>query len=204
VTRTRRGARLAKKRFRKMAENVQGFIAEDRRCLDRLGFDWRDLPRIEHERFSSALLTAPATFELTLDDGRQVSLRRWHQYSVYSGQLCGLPWDPERGLIAAVATAERLFPGSGAHLVVLPPALHVGPNPSAGPGSPLPPLCVALPKVCTIAEFEAGAPARNPRECYSSLVIAWFQEHYGLPEDPHVLAQLRAVDWTLRADDWTP
>lgn len=204
MTRVRRNARRDKKWVRKLAETVQGIRAEDRRCLDRLGFDWRDLPRIEHERFSSALLAAPATFELTLDDGRQVSLRRWHQYFVYSGQLCGLPWDPEHGLIAAVATAERLFPGSGAHLVVLPPALHVGPNRVAERYPALPPLCVALPKVCTIAEFEAGAPARDPGKCYSSLVIAWFQEHYGLPEDPHVLAQLRAVDWTLRADDWTP
>ena len=39
---------------------------------------------------------------------------------------------------------------------------------------------------------------------FSSAVLVWFQDDWGLPTDEAVLASLRAVRWRDVAWDWTP
>ena len=69
---------------------------------------------------------------------------------------------------------------------------------------PYPYPLVWLPPVCTIAFFESAAPARDPLQLYSALVVIWFQEGYGMTDDARVLEQLRNVDWARQAHDETP
>ena len=38
----------------------------------------------------------------------------------------------------------------------------------------------------------------------SSAVVIWYQEHFGLPADKHILMQLRDLDWPAHAWDWDP
>lgn len=62
----------------------------------------------------------------------------------------------------------------------------------------------ALPEITTIARFDSHAPARG-QDCYaSSLVLVWFQTHWGAPVDPALLAKIKAVDWNVAAWDWIP
>ena len=57
--------------------------------------------------------------------------------------------------------------------------------------------------VTTIAEFES-TPAIDKTAFRSSAVVIWFQEHFGMPADQHVIMQLKDLDWPAHALDWDP
>lgn len=139
---------------------------------------------------------------LTIATGREVYLQRWHQYAIYAGLLCGIPTGFERFVMAASNRAQALFPDCSERLVILEPTLRALPIEMARGRSDERPAI--LPPVCSIAEFVSSKPARDPAECYSSLVAVWFQDQFGLPVDTDILDQLRTLEWDQKASDWTP
>lgn len=195
-------------RNQRLIERYEAFmcrLAEEREhYLGMLGFNWQLSPRTHHGEILGHPLVAPDGLSITLHDGRVIALREWHQYFVYAGTLCGVPPTPENDIIAALKTARRMFSHLGARPVLLEPEIHQATYQTArGEETKLQPL-IWLPKVGSVALFESGSPARDPEEVYSSLVVVWFQERYGLPEDVRVFDQLRSLDWNAYAVDSTP
>ena len=189
-------------------QRYEAFMEKQREERDRylgaLGFDWCASPRQDHGEIAINPLGSPQGLSVTLLDGRVIALREWHQYAVYEGTLCGVPPDPEDNLIAALKAAQRIFPSCGDRPVMLEPCIHTATFETSPKKKPFPYPLVWLPKVCTIARFESAAPARESAHVYSSLVVVWFQDDYGLPNDRHAFEQLRRLDWLANATDYTP
>lgn len=180
------------------------FEEEQNHYLGMLGFDWRTAPRVDHGVISTHPLNRPASMQLTQRDGRFITLCELHQYFVYQGTLCGVPPTPEDELANAVKTAQRLFPTLGQRPVVLEPTFHVATFETQAGRKPFPYPLIWLPKICTIAVFDSTAPLSTSTPLYSSAVVIWFQESYGIVTDAQILEQLRDVEWDLHAVDTTP
>ena len=167
-----------------------------------MGFDWRQSSRIDHGVITSHPLGKLDTLTLTQPDGRRIRLHTLYQYDVYGGMLCGLPGTPEYSFIQAAKAAKRHFPNHEMPPVILEPVFHAGHvfrKDREGNTEYRPWL--KLPEVCVIGLFDSSSPARDGGGASSVLVI-WFQEHYGLPDDEHTLDQLRNLDWARHGQDW--
>lgn len=194
----------SRRRIAQCEAAVKQFREEQESYLAMLDFDWRQSPQTDHGEIAGNPLGAPEGLSFMLSGGHLIRLRDWHQYFVYAGTLCGVPPDPEDHLIAALKTAQRLFPEFGARPILLEPVFH-GATFKTRPGSePYPYPLIWLPKVCSIALFESARPARDPAGVFSALVIIWFQEHYGLPDEVYLRSELQRHDWAVHAVDWMP
>lgn len=60
-----------------------------------------------------------------------------------------------------------------------------------------------LPRVASIANFLVVGGARDRSESFSSMVVIWFQEGFGNPNQD-ILRQIAAIDWDALAHDWSP
>jgi hypothetical protein len=58
-----------------------------------------------------------------------------------------------------------------------------------------------LPSVSCLARFDSGELEGLGTDPYSSLVVAWFQEEFGVPA-AHILEHLRQIDWERHAAEW--
>lgn len=169
----------------------------------------REIVGWDSEKLSSIPVDHPAWvlrghggWTLTLASGRETYLRHYHQYATYGGVLCGIPTFTEHFVLESIRAAEKLFPHAGAKPMVLEPVLRALPKEYSRHGDDHgPPI---LPQVCSIAELVSSKSARNPDDSNSSLIAIWYQDRFGLPEDPDILEKLRAIDWDMRAHDWTP
>lgn len=170
--------------------------------------DWNALPRIDLGPEGHRRRPRTEEWPLTLASGRVVRLDRLHQQDTARGWLCGPPFQHvrEQQVEAAVVAARRVFElreEEPVHLV--PPILYRYTSqlpPRIAPSTVIEVL--ALPPVCALAQFRSDSPVRDTDHVYSSLVVVWFQERFGLPEDAHVLEMLRAMPWDELAGDWTP
>jgi hypothetical protein len=99
--------------------------------------------------------------------------------------------------------AGKRFPGAAQNLIA--DALTRAREVSLEDVAPLllaQPDGLELPEVRTIASFDSGSLQRAGSEPYSSLVVVWFQEGFGLEVGEKVLAQLGEVEWEGLAGDW--
>lgn len=161
-------------------------------------------PVIDTGRTKGHPLTHPR-WTRTLADGRVITLTELIQFGTYDGMLCGLPgqfWDEieYRGKEALRSARGRLPPHFGSP-VLLTPQRFVG-EVTRSDGSSERWQRVGF--VTCIGVFESSEFARDPGECYSSLVAVWFQDAFGVPTEPWVLTRIDALDWTRLAWDWTP
>ena len=171
---------------------------------DALGMEVESIPVLERGESTVHPLADEQRWCVTLADGRVIALEQLHQYRVYAGVLAGAPRDVEHDLSSALARAKKLFPYYKVPAVMLVPQVSSGSFPEREDEKfPMLPWMV-LPKIACIAEFKSGEPARDKGECFSSLVVVWYQERLGLPDDGRTLAQLQNIDWKNRAWDWTP
>jgi hypothetical protein len=60
-----------------------------------------------------------------------------------------------------------------------------------------------LPDILCIGEFLWARPVRDVSQMFSSASFVWFQDSFAPPIAPEVLAELRDVDWTAIAEDWS-
>ena len=170
--------------------------------------DWDQLPRIDLGLEGHRKRPRTEAWLLTLATGREIRLERFFQQDTTGGWLCGGPFPHvrERQVEQAVATARRVFERRDDEPVhLLPPVLYRYTTQLPARIAPSTVIeMLALPPVCSMAEFRSGSPVRNTDHVYSSLAVVWFQDRYGLPEDPYVLEMLRAMPWDELATDWTP
>jgi len=139
----------------------------------------------------------PGLFQLR--SGRAIYLRELRQWSVYEGLLEGLPTrEMNRRTIEELVARERAR-ASGAEPILIPPTEEPieyrgdAPYPFGEPAK--------LPAIACVGRFTAFGPARDPTRDSSELVVIWFQEEHGLPDDTELWAQLRAIDWDRHAVD---
>jgi hypothetical protein len=168
-------------------------------------FDWNTLTRRPLQPAGQFPKTWPG-WGLPRADGRVVVLESLHQSYIYAGELLGAMLHPEKHLAWIRKKAEALYPSVKAPAAIIPPvlfeyAVEVQPLRLVAPGEDIGP--VTLPRVAVIAELNSSAPARDHAECFSSLVVIWFQERFG-DATPEIQRQVAALDWNALAFDWTP
>jgi hypothetical protein len=150
--------------------------------------------------FSSVVLAREpgGAYEVGVDASRKVHLYRIYQSRSYEGALFGRPdrASNRRVIEHALAFArQRLkFRGSPTLIPVRPAGGSVY---GAADGNE------RLPDILCIGEFMWARPVRDVSCMYSSATFVWFQDRFAPPVAPDVLAQLREVDWTLVAQDWS-
>lgn len=167
-------------------------------------FNWRDSPRIDHGTSHRRPVMGPKPMEITLLTGRLVKISTLYQFNIYVGFLSEPMFDPEYDLLQAIYVAETQFPHHKMLPVVLEPWFHAGRIVRALPGQEESVPWLKLPSICTIAEFISDRQTRSSNEVGSSVLVIWFQDHYGLPEDERILGQLSALDWKTHSQDWEP
>jgi hypothetical protein len=170
-----------------------------------LNFDWKTLER-------KPMLPAglhPKTWPkwgMPRADGREVDLESMHQGYLYAGDLLGRMSHPEDRLERVIKKASSLNPWITAPVVIIPPVLLE----YSMPGRPAPVYdpekhlgLVTLPRVFVIAELRSHRPARDKNECFSSLIVVWFQENFG-DVAPEIQQKIAELDWNKLAWDWAP
>jgi hypothetical protein len=147
----------------------------------------------------STLLLArePGTaYEVGLDAGRKVHLYRIYQTRSYEGALFGRPDRTTNRRVIERALAfcrQRLgFRGTPVLIPVRPAGMHGGTDGDE-----------RLPDILCIGEFLWARPARDVSHMFSSASFVWFQDRFAPPIAPDVLAELREIDWTMVAEDWS-
>jgi hypothetical protein len=131
---------------------------------------------------------------LTLTDGRVCSCKTSTRAAPYAGLLEGIKTDIDDELAQALASAQRWSPQAGAPPVVVPPVILTGDH----FGTPW----AFLPAITTAARFDSTPVGSDGSS--SSLVLVWFQMHWGLPTDPELLDAIASVNWNVHAWDWWP
>ncbi len=162
-------------------------------------FDWNSAPAAPW-----LVKQHPATAEpwsITLQSGRSISLREFHQFNIYAGMLAGIPSDTARFAAEALKEAKRVISPNLPTLMLQPlfREFEYQRHREAAVDQ-----LRALPPIASVAEFSSSALESNPKETFSSLMVIWFQEEWGLPADPYILDQIRAIDWEREAASWDP
>lgn len=123
---------------------------------------------------------------------------RLSQWRTYEGLLAGIP-DKEmnqRRIGDLLDEARRLaFAGCNAFLIQ--PVVKVRELQRRGEKV----VEERLPAISCLARFDSTSLTTSD-EPYSSLVVAWFQEAFGLPADPDILGQIAGIDWERHAVEW--
>ena len=132
---------------------------------------------------------------LEMKDGREIHLERLTQWLTYEGLLEGTPThDMNQKYLAGLRArpAERAFERSC--YVVRPQerrVLRAGLDVELG----------WLPRITCVGLFVSHERARDPDADMSSLRIFWLQDNFALPIAQDPLAQIKTLDWAVRAAD---
>ena len=136
-------------------------------------------------------------YELTLDDGSCISLDALHQSKTYGGLLGGWPTPKLNDSIIAEAKMEacKMFPKKKIWIL---------------PKEEAPLIMKDMPWldkswahmawIQTIAVF-INPDTRNEDLLWSSLVIIWFQNEWGLPICERALKEIVKIPWHEASDD---
>lgn len=123
--------------------------------------------------------------KVVLRSGRTIKLVRLEQWPTYRGMLCGVKSATvNEGYVERAVEQAREWAMEGMEPCLLPP-----------------PAGEELPAVASIAEFDSGELEKEGSEPYSSVVVIWFQDRFGVPEG-EVVGQLGELDWERVAKDW--
>lgn len=129
-------------------------------------------------------------------------MQRLHQEYIYSESLLGGLRYPTDYLLDAIERAEELFPYIESSPIILPPSLYWGRKVDLKDGEDKGYKWMTLPRVRCIAELFCNRPIRGSNKPFSSALVIWFQDHYGLPNE-QVKAQLEELDWPKHAQEWS-
>lgn len=135
-----------------------------------------------------------AAGDFGLTDGRTLHLREFRQSAIYQGLIEGFPTKEMNEKIIDSLVREAQREGDVRPYLIKPVERLLDHNYPFGTPA-------ALPKIGCVARFESDEPARNPGMDYSSLVVVWFQEKFGLPTDGALIDAIREIDWAAAAQD---
>lgn len=167
-------------------------------------FELTDLPAVEHGHVMRPLSIGTG-FVVETDGGEFLRLDRLFQYRTYGGVLNGLPFDPMFNIESAIDYARSRFPDRTAPPCVLPPRLNRGHRRyKRHTGEEELEHWTLLPCCTSFGEFTASRKARNadPDSDCSSVLLIWYQDSYGLPQDEHTLRAMATLDWEAFAHSW--
>ena len=176
--------------------------SQRQRRLNLIPFDWRKLPRVDWPHGNQSVHSFEA-WPIPQPDGRKLTVETVHQAYIYAGALLGGLMAPSDYIVQAIASAEALYPNERSAPVILPPTLYAGTRAWVSQGVPEREDWVSLPRVRCVAGLFSTKPARDQTEVFSSAVVIWFQDHFGLP-DERVQSQLVNLNWSEIASDWCP
>lgn len=144
-------------------------------------------------------------FWIRLTTGRDIRLRELHQSETYEGVMLGHPDREEHeGIVrAALRRASERVDGVRSTPHLIPLAERLTPIPPEKRGEATESERIDYPAIICTARFDSLAPARDPSEHGSSLVIVWFQDNLAMPIDKAVLDAITAVNWNELAYDWS-
>lgn len=130
--------------------------------------------------------------------GRTLSMGRLSQWRTYEGLLAGIP-DKEmnRRRIGDLLDEAQSLAFAGCSAFLIQPVVKVRELQRRGEKV----VEEKLPAIACLARFDSSALTASG-EPYSSLVVAWFQEAFGLPTDSEILQQIADVDWDRHAVEW--
>ena len=183
-------------------QNQGSQSAESDRRSKLISFDWHDLPRIDWP-YGQTHAKSFDGWNIPQPDGREISVQAFHQESIYAGHLLGALDLPPKYFIEGIERAKRLFPNEKSAHWLLPPTQYRGRKERVTDGKDASYDWLSLPRERCIAELFSTTSARDEHEPFSSLVVIWFQDHFGMP-DAGVQKQLVELDWKTVANDWSP
>ncbi|MGZ8982774.1 MAG: hypothetical protein ACXW11_02325 [Methylotenera sp.] len=175
---------------------------EKERRLKLITFDWKALPRIDWP-YGKAHPKEFEDWKIHQADGRQLMVQSLHQENIYADSLLGGLRNPTDYLLESIARAETLYPYEKSDPITLPPPLYWGIKTNIVDGVEKDYEWMTLPRVRCMAELLSTKPTVNHSEPFSSAIVIWFQEHFGMP-DLQIQAQLQALDWENKAFHWSP
>jgi hypothetical protein len=175
---------------------------ERERRLGLIPFDWQELPRVDWPHGNKRVHSFEG-WAIPNGDGRKLLVEAVHQELIYAGALTGGLFEPTEYLLQAIKRAEKLYPQEASTPIILPPKLFAGTRAWTSNGVAEREDWLSLPRVRCIALLFNGKPARDENEVFSSAVVIWFQDHFGMP-DSEVQKQLADLEWQAFAVDWTP
>jgi len=141
---------------------------------------------------------------LRLQSGRKIYLDEIVQWRTYAGVLLGIPRKKMNDVIIADATGqarEKIDLSVPIHLFQ--PArekLDFSTHKIIRPES----YYEQIPPIACAAAFESFEPARDKDSFSSCLIFLWFQDYWALPIAPHILTQIRKINWNNLAEDCWP
>ena len=165
-------------------------------------FEIADLPVIDHGNFNRPLSIGDG-FSVNTVAGDILRLDDIFQYRTYGGVLNGIPFNPESSIESAVKYVTTIFPNHQTPPRVIPPRMHRGRLIYTREGVEYVEDWCILPTCTSFGCFTANRPARDADEIFSSIVLIWYQDKFGLPEDPHTLKHIAELDWDPFAHHWS-
>ncbi len=144
-------------------------------------------------------------WNLALETGRKIHLESIKQFRTYAGLFEGVPKDIDFFVDSWMNRAKEEFSVAETAPVLIEPTIFYGymrsDHTGTGPGKT---AWRALPEITTMACFDSYDTARDHKHFFSSMVMVWFQSHWGIPTDPVLITKIKFVDWKDLAWDWTP
>ena len=141
---------------------------------------------------------------LRLQSGRKIYLDEIVQWRTYSSLLLGIPDKQMNDEIIARAlqhARKKIDLSVPIHLLQPPREnLNFSRNKSVRPHREY----ERIPPIACAAAFESSEPARDQECFYSCLIFLWFQTDWALPIAPHILTQIRKINWNELAEDCMP
>ena len=166
-------------------------------------FEVADLPAIDHGNLRRPLSIGEG-FVINTVAGDTLYLDNIFQYRTYAGVLNGIPFDPASHIEGDIEYVGRIFPHHSAPPYVVPPRMHRGRRVTQrGEVEEVENWCI-LPQCTTFGRFDASRKARSADSDSdgSSIVLIWYQDKFGLPEDSHTLKHIAELDWDEYAHNW--
>lgn len=172
------------------------------RRLKLIPFDCDHLPRIDWPHGNQRVQSFEG-WAVPQPDGRKVLVQAFHQEYIYGAALLGGLMPPAEYMLQAITRAEKLHPFEALSPVILPPALFSGRRTYTSQGREEHDDWISLPRVCCTALLFSSTYARDPAQVFSSALVIWFQDHFGMPGE-QVESQLAQLNWSAIASDWCP
>lgn len=167
-------------------------------------FRIEELPAIDHGGLRRPLSLGEG-FTIKTLAGDTLYLHSMFQYSTYAGVLNGIPFDPGSHIERDIDYVATVFPNHAAPPYVVPPRMHRGRRVTQREDfEDIEDWCI-LPRCTTFGCFDTSRLARNADEdnCSSSIVLIWYQDKFGIPDDAHTLQHITELDWDEFAHNWT-
>jgi hypothetical protein len=164
-------------------------------------FEIADLHVIDHGELNKPLSLGMG-FSVETVSGDKLQLDDLFQYHTHEGLLCGLPMFDMDRIERAIAYAAEVFPNHSAPAYVIPPTLHRGRRVFGRGGVQEVRQWCMLPSCTSFGLFTASRSAHGAKGDFSSILLIWFQDKFGPPDDPRTLRHISELDWDPFAHNW--